>query len=150
MSVDRPRRGDQALPADHRGAGAHDHVHPVQGVGIPGPPDRCDPPVPHPDGRLPHPEQGIQDQDVGHDKVAGAGQVHRGQMHAVPSGLAEPQEELLAALLGVGLDPDHQAGVRQHHLVADGRAVHRRVVVRGHPVLARSHSAPPSVCPEPR
>ena len=44
-------------------------------------------------------------------------------MNAVARRLAEANEELIAAPLGIGLHPDHQPGVPEHDPVTDGRSV---------------------------
>ena len=53
-----PGGGDQALAGDDRGPGADHHLHPGQGVRVPGPADRVDPARAHPDRVLRTPSTG--------------------------------------------------------------------------------------------
>ena len=128
VGVDRARGGDQTLTADHRGSGADDHVDVGLQVRVTGPTDRRDPALPDADARLPYAQQRIEDQHVRDHQVAGLLDRDGAQQQAVPGGLAETHQELVAAMLGVVLDLDDQAGVAEMYPVAGGRAVDRRVV----------------------
>ena len=68
--------------------------------------------------------------DVADDDVAGLADGGGLEVQPVAGGLAEAGEELVAGLLGVGLDPDDQAGVAEPDPVAGARAVDGGVLVR--------------------
>jgi hypothetical protein len=132
VRVDRSRCGDQSFTADYRGAGTGDDVDPVQGGRVAGPANRGDAAAPDPDGGLPHAQHRVEDQHVRHDEVGRLAEADRREVHAVPGGLAEPEQEFVAAQLGVGLHADDQAGIAERDAVAGRGAVDGGVVLRGH------------------
>ena len=68
------------------------------------------------------------------------------QVQPVAGGLAESGEELVAGLLGVGLDPDDQPGVAEPDPVAGAGAVDGGVRVAVCRACAIGGRSPPSVC----
>ena len=130
MRVDRPGGGDQALAGDDGGAGADHHVDVVEHVGVAGAarPQQMRP------SRMPIetlPMRRVASitttLEITMSQVSLDGS--RLQQQAVAGGLAEPGQELVAALLRVVLDLDDQPGVAEPHPVAHGRPVDRGVVV---------------------
>ncbi|GAA3082210.1 hypothetical protein GCM10020254_28260 [Streptomyces goshikiensis] len=122
--------GDQPLAGDDRGAGADDDVHPVEGVGVPGPADRVDAALADADGDLADAEDGVDHQHVADHHVAGLADGGGLQVQAVAGGLAEACQEFVPGLLGVVLDPDGQPGVAEADPVPGPRAEDGGVLVR--------------------
>ena len=128
VGVDRPRGRDQALARHDRGIGAEHDVDAIHDVGVARPADRDDATVGDADRGLAHAEDRIDDEHLRDGDLDG---VERGLRHQpVTRGLGEAAEHLVAALLVVGLDLDHEAGVAEAHAVADGRAVDAGVCLR--------------------
>ena len=130
VRVDGAGSGDEPFTTDDGGARADDEIDVVLHVGVAGPAHPADAPFADADRRLADATRGVDDDHVGDDDVARL--LHCGslQHQAVASGLAEPGEELVAALLRVVLDLDDEAGVAQSHTVADRGTVDGGVVVR--------------------
>ncbi len=130
VGVDGAGGGDQALAGDDGGAGADDDVDAVEGVGVAGAADRGDAALADADAGLADALDGVDHQDVGDDQVAGVADGGGLEVQSVAGGLAEAGEELVAGVLGVGLDADDESGVAEPDPVARARAVHRDVVMR--------------------
>jgi hypothetical protein len=101
VGVDGSRGGDEPLAGHDRRSGADDDVDPVEGVGVPGPPDRADPSLPDADRHLPDAQHGVDHHDVADDDVTGVPDGGGLEVQPVAGGLAEPGEELVAVALGV-------------------------------------------------
>lgn len=129
MGVDGTRGSDHALAGDDRGTGADDDIDAVEGVGVAGPADRVDAALADADGHLADALHRVDDQHVADHHIAGLADRGGLEVQPVAGGLAEAGQELVAGLLGVGLDPDDQARVAEDDPVTGPRAVHRRVLV---------------------
>lgn len=130
MGVHGSGGGDHALAGDDGRAGADHHVHPVEGVRVPGPADRVDAALADADGHLADAEDRVDDQDVADDDVAGVADGRGLQVQSVPGGLAETGQELVARLLRVGLHADGQPGVAEPDPVPGAGAEDGGVLLR--------------------
>ena len=138
VGVDAPRRRDQAFTVDHCGAGTHDDVDPVEGVGVARATDGDDPAAADPDRGLPDAHHGIHEHDIGDHQIAGGRRRLRDQVHAVASRLAEADQELIAPQRVIRGDLDDQPGVAQPDPVAHARAVGRCIILSPHGRLLRN------------
>ena len=128
VGVDRACGGNQPLTRNDRGVGSEHHIDAVHDVGIACTPNRDDPSIGDADGGLAHAEDRINHQYLRDRNLDGIERRLRHQ--AVPSGLGEPAEHFVAALLIVGLDLDDEARVAEAHAIPDRRPVDARVGLR--------------------
>ena len=128
VGVDRPGCGDQALARDDGGVGPEHHIDAIHDVGVAGAADRDNAPSGDADGGLAYAEDRVDHEYLGDGNFDG---IKRGLRHqSVACGLRKAAEYLVAALLVVGLDLDHEARVAEADAVADGRAVDAGVGLR--------------------
>jgi hypothetical protein len=137
VCVDGSGGGDQPFAGDDGRARADHDVDAVEGVGVPGPADGTDPPLADADGDLPDSLCRVDHHHIADDDVTGLTDGRGLEVQPVARGLAEPGEELVAVLLGVGLDSDREPRVAEADAVAGPGAVGGCVLVRIHRVAPR-------------
>ena len=141
MGVDATGRDQESVGVDHHGSRADDDVDIGGDIGVAGLADAGDTPLPDADARHADPVDGIEDDGVGEQRIAGLLGRYRPQSDAVPARLGESDSELVMGVADPVGDSQAQPRSAQSQHIARARAVAAHVDLRSRSARAAACSA---------
>ena len=139
MSVETPRRGNQAFARDRLGAGPNHDIDIGLDIAIAGFPDPYDATASNTDIRLHHTPM-IQNQGIGDDCIDTIRRRLLALTHPVPDDLASPELDLFAEDGPILFNFNKKFSIRESHAIADGGSIHLDIGLSAD----LGHALPPS------